>query len=278
MDELHGHLYLKSFWCESRWAAYVPNQDVRRKSALWPNYDALINSCLFKVPKVEFDEDPDNAPPPGTQTDAATPAPSRMRRYLNDLAIRPNDPPLDINEPNLRGPRTSTSLSTISNLVPGAVSQSSQTNPEADSFIYMESVMESLAVLGKLGNALDNVAQRLPTEVYSLVEATLDEVSERAEFGRRLSMQVMPASSIAQADGVYLLSNTLSGVDSVLNTGSVVDASALRLAGLESSARQLDHEILKDFFWTVYSKLHAVAQGLRVVYEVANRIGSVSKN
>ncbi|KAF4573092.1 hypothetical protein EYR36_007602 [Pleurotus pulmonarius] len=255
VDELHGHLYLKSFWCESRWAAYVPNQDVR-------------------LPKVEFDEDPDNAPPPGTQTDAAAPAPSRMRRYLNDLAIRPNDPPLDINEPNLRGPRTSTSLSTISNLVPGAVSQSSQTNPEADSFIYMETVMESLAVLGKLGNALDNVAQRLPTEVYSLVEATLDEVSERAEFGRRLSMQVMPASSIAQADGVYLLSNTLSGVDSVLNTGSVVDASALRLAGLESSARQLDHEILKDFFWTVYSKLHAVAQGLRVVYEVANRIGS----
>lgn len=239
--------------------------------------DALINSCLFQVPKVEFDEDPDNTSPPGTQADAAAPGPSRMRRYLNDLAIRPNDPPLDINEPNIRGARTSASLSTMANLVPGPVSQSSQTNPEADSFIYMETVMESLAVLGKLGNALDNVAQRLPTEVYSLVEATLDEVGERAEFGRRLSMQVIPVSSIAQADGVYLLSNALSGVDSVLNTGSVVDASALRLAGLESSARQLDHEILKDFFWTVYSKLHAVAQGLRVVYEVANRIGSVSK-
>ena len=26
IDELQSHLYLKSFWCESRWAAYVPNQ------------------------------------------------------------------------------------------------------------------------------------------------------------------------------------------------------------------------------------------------------------
>jgi hypothetical protein len=26
VDELHAHLYLKSFWCESRWAIYTPNQ------------------------------------------------------------------------------------------------------------------------------------------------------------------------------------------------------------------------------------------------------------
>ena len=26
IDELHSHLYLKSFWCDSRWAAYTPNQ------------------------------------------------------------------------------------------------------------------------------------------------------------------------------------------------------------------------------------------------------------
>ncbi|THH02605.1 hypothetical protein EW026_g281 [Hermanssonia centrifuga] len=30
---------------------------------------------------------------------------------------------------------------------------------------------------------------------------------------------------------------------------------------------------MKDLFWTLYSKLDAVAQGLRVVYEVSNRIG-----
>ena len=26
VDELHSHLYLKSFWCETRWAAYTVNQ------------------------------------------------------------------------------------------------------------------------------------------------------------------------------------------------------------------------------------------------------------
>lgn len=26
IDELHNHLYLKSFWCENRWAAYTVGQ------------------------------------------------------------------------------------------------------------------------------------------------------------------------------------------------------------------------------------------------------------
>ena len=56
---------------------------------------------------------------------------------------------------------------------------------------------------------------------------------------------------------------------------AVMDATVLRLTALESSTKVLDQEILKDFFWTLYSKLIAVSEGLRVVYEVANRIGSV---
>lgn len=28
-DELQGHLYLKSFWCDTRWAAYSQNQRTR---------------------------------------------------------------------------------------------------------------------------------------------------------------------------------------------------------------------------------------------------------
>ena len=55
-----------------------------------------------------------------------------------------------------------------------------------------------------------------------------------------------------------------------------VHATSLRLAALESSEKRADHEVLRDFFWTLYSKLDALTQGLRVVYEVANRIGSVS--
>ena len=28
-DELQSHLYLKSFWCESRWRYYTPGQETR---------------------------------------------------------------------------------------------------------------------------------------------------------------------------------------------------------------------------------------------------------
>ena len=148
-------------------------------------------------------------------------------------------------------------------------------NPEADSFAYMETLLESLAVLGKLGNALDVVSQRLPGEIFNLVETTLDEVGERAEYNRRGS--IFAGAGSAKSEGIYTYSSDpTSGLD--VNQGTLLNSSCLRLAALESSAKQVDHEILSDFFWTVYSKLDAISQGLRLVYEVANRIGSVSFN
>jgi exocyst complex component 4 len=155
-------------------------------------------------------------------------------------------------------------------------------NPESDSFAYIETLLESLAVLGKLGSALDIVAQRLPGEIFTLVETTLDEVAERAEYGRRGSV-IMAGGTTSRSDGVYIFSNgdgehRGSIGSAVTQQGGFLSASLLRLAALESSAKRVDHETLKDFFWTVYSKLDAISQGLRVVYEVSNRIGSVSRN
>lgn len=172
--------------------------------------------------------------------------------------------------------------SSLSNFTFGSTSttQASQSilNPESDSFTYMETLLESLAVLGKLGSALDNVAQRLPGEIYTLVETTLDEVAERAEYGRRGSMFTFNGGS-GRSEGVYMFSSSDSspGIDqAVAPKGGFLHASRLRLTALESSSKKVDHETLKDFFWTIYSKLEAVAQGLRIVYEVANRLGSVS--
>ena len=39
IDELHSHLYLKSFWCENRWAPYTPNQQSRA-------YKCISHLCL----------------------------------------------------------------------------------------------------------------------------------------------------------------------------------------------------------------------------------------
>lgn len=201
---------------------------------------------------------------------------TRLNRFLNNLAIRPNDPPLDLNEATSGMSSAPSAASFTTFTTSTAQNSSTMLNPEADSFAYMETLLESLAVLGKLGAALDNIAQRVPGEIFTLVETTLDEVGERAEYGRRGSMFAF--SGPAKSEGVYIFSaDSSSGIGAAVSPkGGLLAASCLRLAALESTAKRADHEILRDFFWTVYSKLDAVAQGLRVVYEVANRIGSVN--
>ena len=196
---------------------------------------------------------------------------------MNNLELRPNEPPCDLNDTSHgRSSLNGTSGSSLNNSSTAAVYLSSNLNPEADSFAYMETLLESLAVLGKLGNALDNIAQRLPGEIFALVETTLDEVEERAEYGRRRSLFAL-LSSLAKSEGVYTFDTChAASVDATIGTKTtLMKSSSLRLSALESLAKRVDHDILKDLFWTFYSKLDAVAQGLRVVTEVTTRIGSV---
>ncbi|KAJ7783589.1 exocyst complex component sec8 [Mycena maculata] len=251
IDELQSHLYLKSFWCESRWAAYSPNQQAFHK--------------------VEFEEEVQIKPSvlPTSSPSEESFRQTRLSRFLNDLALRPNDPPHDLNDPSFRNSGSEILAGRSSNFT----SASTANNPESDSFAYVETLLESFAVLGKLANALDTIGQRLPSEIFTLVETTLDEVEERAEYGRRGSMFSFAGVS-GRSDTIYTFSPTDSSSASAMSKTALWSVSGLRLVALESSAKQVDHEILKDFFWTLYSKLDAVAQSLRVIYEVANRIGS----
>ncbi|KAI0249495.1 Sec8 exocyst complex component-specific domain-containing protein [Lactifluus subvellereus] len=291
IDELHNHLYLKSFWCESRWAAYTVGQQ--------------------SIPRVEFEDEPlasndlsrhPHSPSTPAATNTSFPY-SRLSRYLHDLTLRPNDPPGDVDDSkiggsgsgqgvssspsysNPGGPSTTASFSSLSNLTSVGQGQS-QRNPETDSFAYIETLLESLSVLGKLGGGLDIVAQRLPSEVFALVDNTVDEVSERAEYHRRASL-LFGNNTGPKDHSTYIITSkpAVTGGLPLNIPSSLVDATRaghglrisplqLRLTALESSTKHADHEILRDLFWTLYSKLDAVMQGLRVVYEVANRIGS----
>ncbi|KAL6310091.1 Sec8 exocyst complex component-specific domain-containing protein [Sparassis latifolia] len=306
IDELHSHLYLKSFWCESRWAVYTPAQQT--------------------FAKIEFEEEgfvSEVKQPPSLTSSPISPTSSRssrLRRFLDDLALRPNDPPFDVDEQSFHnstsgmgmsasastsalGLSTGPSLTSLPTAgLPTGIATTfgsvmtqppPSRNPEADSFGYIETLLESLAVLGKLGNSLDVVAQKLPGEIYALVDITIAEVEDRAEVGRRGSMLVA-ASGPSRLDNMLLLtapgtSTGSMGLGSGIAGVSVVPAAAhslthgrnvhlnatsLRLTALESSTKFGDQETLRDFLWTLYSKLDAVAQGLRIVYEVANRIGS----
>ena len=249
------------------------------------------------VPKVEFECQlvQTNAPngsirAPSTSFPHNTQG-TRLSRYLNSLPTRPNDVPYDLDDANFR---TSVSMQEFSASISASVSSSSNlgilsvpnslhsnVNPEADSFTYIETLLESLAILGKLGSALDSVMQRLQSEIFSLIESTVDEVEERAEESKRSSALLTTAALGSKSDGGYIFvsdeSVTMNSVHMTLaRKGASTTASSLRLAALESTSKHHDQEILKDLFWTIYSKLDAVTQGLRVVFEVANRIGSVS--
>jgi len=284
VDEIHSHLYLKSFWCESRWASYVPNQQSRMC------HIGLFEALIYKlpkmaVPKVEFEEEPIAAMAP---RNASLPPSrrSRLARFLDDLALRTNESPYDTSELNVpNGAKGSLSMTNALASTFGSDASNGDQHPEADSFAYLEMLLESLAVLGKLGSALDIVAQRLSSEIYSLVESTVEDVSERAEYGRRASALNSVHHIDAKSQGVYVFASGMSVIPEGVagsaasygrNREGHMSASSLRLSALESSAKHMDHEVLQDLFWTLYSKFDAVLQGLRVVYEVANRIGSVS--
>jgi exocyst complex component 4 len=131
--------------------------------------------------------DPSRSPTmsPDPSNAVAGPGPSsRFSRYLSSLAVRP--------APEQIIDQLGSDLSTLpsqafidsgrpdSQHVGGGSGENGEThNPEADSYRYIEAVLEALFVLGKLSGALETVAQRVSTEIHHLIEATLDEVEER---------------------------------------------------------------------------------------------------
>jgi exocyst complex component 4 len=131
--------------------------------------------------------------PSGETLPASGPGPStRFERFLSALAVKPShDPMLDYLETDVAADPVSTSIThrrVGSNAMGQAASSNSLSsflmvgapdNPETDSFAYIETLLEALAVLGRLGAALETFAQRVPGEAHALVEATLDEVEER---------------------------------------------------------------------------------------------------
>ncbi|KAG8745910.1 hypothetical protein FRC10_006714 [Ceratobasidium sp. 414] len=256
VEELHAHLYLKSFWCESRWSAYRPGQE------------SLLD---FHPPAATSSSEP----PPPTLSNSM---PHALSSYLADLKMRPSAgvsfavpdvPQHSTHIPDATHSKThsrNTSLPTSARPVSTADPTTSVQTPdniESNSFLYIETILEALAVLGALGGALDTVNQRLGIEIFGLVESVIGDVHERAEFVRR-------GLDPGQGPNANGPDNNNAGLYVFVGEGP----GALRLAALEGAAKKADHEILRDLCWTLYSKLDAVVQGLRVVSEVADRIGS----
>lgn len=250
------------------------------------------------MPKPEFDRTP--AFSSSTQPSSSLSSPSRLDLYLTHLTLRPsNNSPAELFqnfdsvlkktgedgflEQAYLSPSSylveasqitnGTDFSTVSHGATGVSSEEASSNPESDSFTYVEMLLESLSILGRLVGALDTVIQRMPSEISSLVDATIDEVSERSEFMQQARSQPAVVGNANSSATPNALESRYVFVEKRQSNDL---AFSLRLAALEASSKETDQETLRDLFWTLYSKLDAVLQGFRVTYEVANRIGRVS--
>lgn len=137
---------------------------------------------------------------------------------------------------------------------------------EEDSFLYLEMLLESLVQLGKIGYALDTIAQMLPTELHQLVDTTIDQVEAR--------YAAQHTSTSVRLETVLFAPHA---THSVLDEGRTHRTFSLRglpdartSASAEIAALQRDADILRDLFWTLCSKLEAVLAAHRAVQEVAS--------
>ncbi|KAK5166248.1 exocyst subunit [Saxophila tyrrhenica] len=112
-------------------------------------------------------------------------------------------------------------------------------NPEADTFYYIQLLIESLNKMSRLDLAADKIEERLPVELFKVLERTLGEIEQRhpqsmMKSGRRRQQ---------------------------LASGGVA-------AGPDAEQRAT----LEDLLTMLYAKFEAIAEGHRVLFDVTHAI------
>ncbi|RFU77160.1 exocyst complex component sec8 [Trichoderma arundinaceum] len=105
-------------------------------------------------------------------------------------------------------------------------------NPEADTFYYVTLLVEALNKLGRLQNAVETLKQRLPVELFGVVNETINEVEQRHPTSFR--------AAVGKLDGVQIYS---------------------------ARELQMRADVIYDLLWTLYGKFEAIGEGQRVFHE-----------
>jgi len=124
-------------------------------------------------------------------------------------------------------------LNTLDTAVP--MVEDASRNPEADTFYYIHMILEALDKLGQLYTAITRIEQRLPVEMYHVVDKTNAEIDNRYPShvrGRKEKRKMILPMDTNDGRGA----------------------------------------VLSDFLWTLYAKFEAIAEGHRVVHEVMSGI------
>ncbi|KFG85100.1 putative exocyst complex component sec8 [Metarhizium anisopliae] len=113
-----------------------------------------------------------------------------------------------------------------------AVTEDPTKNPEADTFNYIGLLVESLNRLGRLQNAVETLKQRLPVELFGVVNETINEVDQRHPSSLR--------GTAGKTDGVFVYN---------------------------SRETQMRADVIYDLLWTLYGKFEAIGEGQRAFHE-----------
>jgi exocyst complex component 4 len=112
-------------------------------------------------------------------------------------------------------------------------------NPEADTFQYIRLVIEALNKMDRLDLAVDTIEQRLPVELFKIVDKSNNEVAQRHP--------------------------------------SILRAYASKKGGKAKTKTEIESEdirttLLNDLMWTLYARFEAIAESHRVVHDVVSGI------
>nr|POF03154.1 putative exocyst complex component sec8 [Quercus suber] len=112
-------------------------------------------------------------------------------------------------------------------------------NPEADTFYYIQLLVESLSRMSQMEALVDSIEQRLPVELFRVVERSYGEVEQRHP-------------NIARS------------------TASTKNGLAMSMAAVGSHQGPDDEQksTLEDLLNTLYAKFEAIAEGHRVLHDV----------
>ncbi|EMD91871.1 hypothetical protein COCC4DRAFT_174849 [Bipolaris maydis ATCC 48331] len=106
-------------------------------------------------------------------------------------------------------------------------------NPESDTFQYIRLVIEALEKMNRLEVAIDTIEQRLPVELFKVVEKSNNEVAQRHP-------------SILRAYSAKKNSKSKTEIES----------------------EDVRTTLLNDLMWTLYARFEAIAESHRVVHDV----------
>ncbi|GAB1315006.1 exocyst subunit [Madurella fahalii] len=113
-----------------------------------------------------------------------------------------------------------------------SVAEDPHKNPEADTFYYVTLLVEALNKLGRLESAVDTLKQRLPVELFAVVNETINDIDQKH-----------PSSLRGGSHGSH----------------------GLHIYGQRETRMRAD--VIYDLLWTLYGKFEAIAEGHRVFHE-----------